>query len=361
MGRLGEACQITAVVTAKSSDRIILANTPIAGWWTNRYCRTGEAELQFVVPSGKDCLNCDGYNQLDDWSLELRLNRNGKLGFVGPITRLDFQAERILVRAEDLSAWWGVRPVGTNNFVDTDLATIFEAYHQQAMLGDPVVGMQTAAIPTGILSDRSTVVDTTLASEAIRSITEEGCPWTMNGRFVLVNNFAKHLPTLTDQFWSPAPTVIHEGRIRASKIILTGGTGTVPAVATADAAYIAQYGLIVRFPKAPEITDQTSLQQMADALLEYARYPQLIDTPRTSTMTPDTPICYEDMIPGSTVTVDTSSSCRTLNADFIIDEKRTNIDGTVQLSLAPVGARTSGRFFWPKNLGDLFRQIASSL
>lgn len=361
MGRLGAACQTSAVITVKGTDRVVLEAEPVTGWWTNRYCRTGEAEIEFVVPSGRDCFACEGFGDLDDWALELSLQRNGIQGFVGPITRLSFRGERIVVHAEDLSAWWAVRLIGTNTIVDTDLAAIFTTFHSQAMGTDPIPGMTVVSTPTGILGDRTTTANTTLASEAIRALTEEGCPWTMHGRFVLVSHFAQHLPLLTDQAWNPAPTIVHDGRIRASQIVLTGGTGTTPAVATADTGFIDRYGLIVRPVNAPDITDQTSLQSMADALLDYARFPILIDTPSGSTLTPDAPVEYEELIPGSTITVDTSSSCRTLNADFIIDERRTNLDGTVQISLAPVGARVSGRFFWPKNLGDLFRQLAANL
>ena len=361
MGRLGEACTIQATITARNTDRVLLAAPPIGGWCTAKYCRTGEAEVAFIVPSGPDCFDCEGYADIDDWATELTIWRDGIIAFVGPVTRVSFQGAHIIVHALDLSAWWSVRTVAANTITGTDLSTIFEAYHAQAMTGDPIVGMQTVTTPTGILADRTNLADMLMADEAIRSLTEQGAAWTMFERYVLVNHFAAHLPMLTDQAWNPTPQIVHEGRLRASRIVLTGGGTTVPAIATADTAFIDRYGLIVRKLSASDITNQAELQQMADALLAYSRYPILIDTPTGSALSPDAPIDFADLIPGSTVTVDTSASCRTLNADFIIDERRLNMNGTVELSLAPVGARVSGRYFWPKNLGDLFRQLAASL
>lgn len=156
--------QITAVTAALAVDATLGCGIPSAEIWTKggatrvmtlehmtkaTYDRvfgdTSQATVILdAVAVSADPSCCEDIRNVDPWSHELFIYRDGELAWLGPIVEMELDDDTLTIRARDLSVWLDHRFVhqqhtyGTQspNSGDTDTTTIFTDLVTDAMAPD---------------------------------------------------------------------------------------------------------------------------------------------------------------------------------------------------------------------------------
>lgn len=204
---------------------------------------------------------------VDAWSHELGIYRNGVRCWSGPIQRLQLGADATVIEAADLMAWFGVwwvwsdhsYPADVNGAGTTDLAVIFNAIAADAASQDNTPGVLVTATPCGVLgSYEATAAEHRVAADDLESLTRTGIDWTVVDRQVIAGGAA--VPTtpfayFTDQDFAAPPTIVRDGTAGAIRWGARGagaGAGTDPVwgeYGPQDATYAtlrARYGMVAR-------------------------------------------------------------------------------------------------------------------
>lgn len=346
-------CLPGAVLGTGEDLRIYLVNrgatltlaelVPTSGFFTRDLDQTSELEVTGVITGLLDETCCDGWNEAYPWVTEVLVYRDGRDAWSGPVTDVEFGYGTVRIRAADLTAWWDRRVVPDLSFTGADLADIFTAIHDAAMLVDPVPNFSVSATPTGIFGQRQYVgSEYQYAKDALEELSKTGLDWTCYGRTVLIGG--EEVPanpyfTLTDDFWTQPPTVASRGNEQATQVIVRGKG--VTGVATADATYLSAFGTLVRVFDEQDIEDQSSVSAAARSRLALLKDQTYIETPSGATLTPTAPITVPELIPGMRVRVTAEATCRPIVADFRLKKVKVDFNGSVSIDLQPLGTDQS--------------------
>lgn len=339
---LGLGEDLRVFLTTRGATRL-LAELPVTGGsFTRKLDATSECQVSGVF-SGSDAECCDGWIDAVPWATELLILRDGRDAWAGPITGTNFARGSVTIDAADLSAWWDRRRVPDLKFVDYCPCFGFRDIHIAAMAPDPVPNfdlfIQNNNTGTVRVDRTYLLSDQQYASEALDELAKTAVDWTAFGRTVIISQDEIDVPpyaTMLDDWWDEPPEVQVLGNEQATRVIVTGKNDIV-AVATADAATIATYGLLERVFSEPNIEDQRSLDYAAMTRLDYLSQPLFITPPQGATLKPTAPITVAELVPGIRVRVDTSATCRRVVADFRLQGVKVDFDGKVAVDLQPVG------------------------
>jgi hypothetical protein len=344
---LGSGDDLRVLLVTRGGGQVITEINPDSGSFNRRLDTTTAAALTATV-SGDDLRSCcDEFTEAYAWATELLIIRDGRDQWAGPVTNLVFGYGTVEVEASDLTAWWDRRVLPNECHLDQDLSDIFLDYHNDAMAPDPSPNIVISATRTGITGRRQVLAeDYDYASDHILELTRTGLDFTAFGRTVIVGG--EEVPTdpivtLTDEDWITPPTVQERGNEQATEVVVRGNSERGKFRATAsDQDYIDFYGLVVRVFNEGEIRDQTSLQVAADTRLDLLKDPLFIVPPQNAGLRTTAPITLSELVPGARVRVDTSATCRKLVRDFRLEEVKVDFNGTVSISLQPIGTTQAG-------------------
>lgn len=320
-------------------------------WSSLRYGRRlddmSDAE---VVVTGDDLSSLAG---IDAWQHELVIYRGDgpTPAWAGPLNlppRLT--VESATIRARDGFAWFERRPLLSDlAFYNTDLADIFEAVAEAALVRDPSPGITVAARRTGIVGDRVIVgAQRRRAADELRELADTGVDWTFVGRSMLVGG--EEVPTevafpLTDADIEDPTIDPAEPATMVSAVGANGGEAGTPLVADAGGVDSAR-GLVHVVVNAPGIQDMGSLQVHADAQLRILREAQDFFS---ATLTERAGVAMGDLVPGARVSVAVGQLARELVADLRLTSVTVQAQQTdegereqVGVELAPLGRLGAG-------------------
>lgn len=277
---------------------------------------------------------CGLLNTIEPWEHELGLWRDGEPtnsdpAWCGPITKLTWGIDHLVITARDLFQWFERRLLERDHtFTGVDLATIFKTYAVDAMHRDPSPHPDLSMItPTGITGDRAVLARAgRRAADEMRELARSGLDFTMIGRTMVAGGTV--IPTAdlgilgTDDFDDHELSV--DGLQTETEAVVIGAPlnvigGTVRAAA---GGIDADRGLVQGADTESTILDVASAQALADSRLA------LLGTTPTffkGRLLPTAPVGFEQLIPGATVDLRVQVMCR----DVIGDHRLMDVDVSV--------------------------------
>lgn len=297
------------------------------------------------VGSMRDC--CQLLGSIMPYKHEIGLYRNGRRVWSGPVTKVSYPSETVVIDAADLSYWLSDRELHDNhNDVQQDLADIWAEYVADAMSVDNSPGLYaTVQAPTGVLADRLYTPDMgTVAADAIAELARTGLDWTCTDRRMVGGPVqqqpapypdAEPIPTLIDESFREAPTVERDGAAMAN-CWFVGGSGSGPG----GAAIFGEYG--PEFPATPDhiaqpaapdyaaiedefgriearvnetkILDQPSIDQNAATRYDLTKRP--VDVISSGTLLPSAGIDISQLTAGSLQNIHLTRACVQIGAPY---------------------------------------------
>lgn len=337
---LGVGDDIQVLLLTRGGGKVIAELNPVSGSFTRDVDATSTLEMTGVTSGllGESC--CDNWDEVYPWNTEIIVYRDGRDAWCGPVTGVEFGYGTVKVTAADLTAWWDRRVLPADlNFVNVDIATIFETVATAAMSTDPVANFNITTTLTGILGSRTYLqTDYKYANDLLGELAKTGIDYSAYGRTILCGGEqvpADPYVVLTDEFWVQPPTISARGNDQATQVVVLGKG--VTGIATATAAYTNFYGLLVRTFSENEIEDAASAQAAANTRLALLQDQLYIEAGTGGGLKPTAPITLPELIPGIRVRVDSSASCRQVVADFRLKSVKVGFDGSVSIDLQPLG------------------------
>jgi hypothetical protein len=337
---LGVGDDLQILLLTRGGGKVIAELNPVSGSFTRDVDATSTLEMTGVTSGllGESC--CDNWDEVYPWNTEIIVYRDGRDAWCGPVTGVQFGYGTVKVTAADLTAWWDRRVLPADlNFVNVDIATIFETVVTAAMSTDPVANFNITTTPTGILGSRTYLqTDYKYANDLLGELAKTGIDYSAYGRTILCGGEqvpADPYVVLTDEFWVQPPTISARGNDQATQVIVLGKG--VTGIATATTAYTDFYGLLVRTFSETEIEDAASAQSAANTRLALLQDQLYIEAGTGGGLKPTAPITLPELIPGIRIRVDSSASCRQVVADFRLKSVKVGFDGSVAIDLQPLG------------------------
>lgn len=317
--------------------------------YTRLLDETSEARVT-ITTGGPGCCDCgalaDGYGSLATWRHEVAIYRGVDLVWQGPIVRIEYGVEQVIITARDVSAWME-RRTPTVDFstvgAPVDLSSIAESLIRDAFDDDdPCVLDYLDVRDSGIVGEREYVADDAYVIEHLRELSETGVDWTVLGRRIVVAGEVAFsiAGTLTDDDFLGGLTVIEDGMGLATRAVITGDgvTGTAGGVDEF-------YGLVTLLTDSESVKDQASADAAAQQHVDASTpSPVFLTVPDDAALNPKAAVCINELVPGSLVTVRTGATCRTVVATLRLTRLRVFVsegEESIGVTLVPIGAQVN--------------------
>jgi len=335
---LGSGDDLRVVLLTRGGGTILAEINPDQGGFDRRLDDTSELQLTATVGGGLDASCCEALEEAYTWATEILVYRDGRDVWVGPVTNITFEHGKVSISASDLSAWWDRRVLGSLKFIHEDLTDIFVAMSDEAMSSDTSPNLILSPTASGIYGDREVNGSQyDYARDHLQELANTGVDWTAYSRTIIVG--PQEIPiapyvTFLDEHFTVPPVIQERGNDKATVVIVKGKGVTGIA---RDEDFIRFYGEVVRVFEEPDIDDQATVDDAAQSRLEFLRDPIFVTTAQNATLKTTAPITLAELIPGIRVRLDSQATCRKLVRDFRLDRVDVSFDGSVSISLQPLG------------------------
>lgn len=345
--------------------------------WTRVLDDTSSAEVTVNGVSNVGPMQscCQLLGAIQPWEHELGIYRNGLRVWSGPVVKVSFPSETVVIDCLDLSAWLQVRNLHDNhNFVapNADLADNWVALVEDAMSVENTAGLfpHVQAV-TGVQGERLYTQDMhVIAADAISELARTGLDWYCVDRRMVGGPVAVQppaypdappIPTLIDESFRDAPTVERDGNLMGNCWYVNGmGSGPggnaifgqygphfpatpdhVESPAAPDYSTIeGLFGRIERIVSETKILDQPSIDQNAATRYDLTKYP--VDVISSGTLLPTAGIDIRQLIPGSIQNVHLTRACVAIGSPYRLKQLTVTAqsDGAEQVegTWEPVGS-----------------------
>lgn len=312
--------------------------------WDRRLSGISEATVQ--IPAG--C--CDRLADVWPWRHELAINRDGEEVWTGPVRVLPNCTSGNVLKATDVLGWLQKRVIHNDHdwtplpgigAVPAAVELIQDGYEPD----DPnVLKYLTSVGGDGVVGGRSYLANSKYVIDALNDLAKGSIDYTTIGRRVVVMPSGYELSRTTlltcDNFQGDICTTL-DGDSAVTRAVVTGLGVTGTAGGVDD-----YFGLLEVLVDDQQIGRQATADGQAAGLLQGANPPPvLVQPPQGSGLTPDTPICLEDLVPGITVPVSVTCTCRTALQDMRLSQLSVSVtaDGeTIAPLLVPLGFTATG-------------------
>lgn len=338
-GELTAAEDISLFITRRGGDQVVAELKPISGYFERKLDETSYSEVTTGL-----CLDTNAaFNLMDVMAYELEWWRDNRLVWAGPITGIEYGTNSVKINAADLTYWWGFREMPTRHFHGVDAAKVAEVVHMEAMRPDPIENFELVTVASNRLLNFDTYAhDHRPCLDTINEIASHAIDYTMYGRVCMLGglDLVPSLPVeLDDSHWLDEPKVESRGPAQGFATAITAiGDSDIEVVATYPEA-ISRYGYVHRAVEFPALKTQQALTEAALAYLSIFASPHYINTGANSKLRNGAPIPFEALVPGLKMTVTSTSTCKQVRSLFRVLTVRHELDGTVGISLEPVGVR----------------------
>lgn len=304
--------------------------------WDRRLNDVSEATVQ--MPPG--C--CGKIAMLRPWRHELSISRDAVEQWCGPLVVQPNCVSGVTIKAQDMLGWASVRAI--HNDHDWSMSDIGAVQAAVALIedgyapDDPNVLQYLTSFGTGVLGGRSYVANSKYVLDALKDLAQGTLDFTTIGRRIIVMEKGWSLgrtPLLTCDHFQGDLCTTADGQAFVSRGIVNG-TGVTGTAGGLDP----YYGLVERIVDNSAIGRQTTADQTASGLLSGGDVPLLVQPPQGSGMSPDTPVCLENLVPGVTVPVSIDCTCRSATQDMRLTQLKVSVSAggeTIAPLLSPIG------------------------
>jgi hypothetical protein len=353
LGQLGCA-QYSARVVTRGALAVVWEEIPFTSLAWGRVLddtSTASVPVDGVIPG---CAAQLLLAQTRTWQHEVVIYRAGSPVWCGPLVTRKANGTGVILSARDRTAWWDRRYLhADHNFTQVELATIFQAYFDDAMGADPVAGFTCAATATGILGSRQVAaLDHVMSGDELRAVAQIGIDYTAVGFSLIAGGRTiptGRLPVITDDHLVVDPDV-EDGAAKGNRFVVTGGqpvdavTGQTidgPKVfgEASDATLRALDGLLEVSASDDQILDTTSATAAAaSALALNGQGGAIISALQLGA---NAPMTIDQIVPGAIIDVELSRPAIPVSGLYRISQVDVSVDGNsgevVTITVQPVG------------------------
>lgn len=272
---------------------------------------------------------CGALNDLSAWEHEIALWRDDDSSWIGPVIKPVWRADTVSMAARDLFQWFERRLLEHDReFFGEDLADIFRQLCLDALHRDPSPHIHINPSATGILGDRTVLVDAKQrAADALRELLRAGLDMTMIGRTMIVGGTTvptADLGTLITSDFDGLELTEDGLQTETESTVVGSSTDTVlgPTMATAGGVD-ARLGLVQNVVTESGIEDDAQCQAAADSRLAL-----LAESPRTITgrLLPTAPVGFDQLIPGAVADLRLQLMCKEVEGDHRLQSVQVHVD-----------------------------------
>jgi len=330
--------------------------------WGRTLNDISEAEVVVPLSGTADSTCCDCLGDVEPWCHELHVARDGQDVWLGPITEIVYEFDKVTIRAIDLLGWSTVRvpevPIDytvTTGAGAADWTTIAQAVLDVAFAeDDPCLLPYVSASLTGYVGEQKFAPYQDTAFDQIDALAATGLEYTVVGRTVIltspnVPNAA--IATLLDEHIVGDVQLTKTGLLQADRWFVhyeNDDTDTPPGPGYREAANQYCYGLIERIRSTDTaLANKESAEVVAQVYVDAtAIAPRLLEIPDGSQLSPETPWTIDAMIPGVRVDVGVTRLCVNATQSFRLTgvQVRQTAAGAeeVSVSLGPLNVLSEG-------------------
>jgi hypothetical protein len=279
-----------------------------------------------TVTVGREGECCAVLDQVRSWRHALLIHRDGQLAWSGPILRPEYATTETVISAVDRGAWLDRRLVRTTREECGGLTDITRAVIEEALTHP-----DGAADETGLEVEyrACTHTDTCREFEACRStsaaelrnLARGPLNFTVLGRKMLVwcgSDAIGRTAMLQDKDFMGELTVIEDGYQLATAVCVQGDG--VQAYCGGTDPY---YGLVEVTIKDDSITTAAAAMQLAcQEVAARSQPPLVLSVPDGIRLDPRAPVSFDELVPGVTIPVWSSATCRTVQQDMALTRVR---------------------------------------
>lgn len=259
---------------------------------------------QVAVPANSEC--CGYLENAEPLAHEIAVWADTEPGgdplWVGPITQVDDDGDKVTIIAGDLATWFELRVLHEDHdWKDVDVGIAFMDVVNDALFGGPVednpgivfdlepVGVPyTAAMPLSVRRYAITAID---------SLAERGLDWTMIGRTLVTrpHTATPQAATLTHRHFLKRPKTRRTSETYANAWYVVGNGGAAGAALNPSEF---GYGLVERIETDALITTNAEADSFAASLVAGSSIGAFIDPSGVTTLAPNAPLSLDQLQPG---------------------------------------------------------------
>lgn len=346
--RLGCAGEYKVIVTSRCGTVTVCELTNISDLkFTRVLDDTSEATMVIDLAGDREDSCCECIGNVRTWIHSVMIFRDSELVWgPGPVTNVLHRKDQVSVVARDVSAWLDVRLVHNDlDFVDEDPLLIAQALITDAMEPDDPCGIarkvvvQTPAITPPVIEREYTAEDPSQYSgDAFRELARTAIDYTVLGDRILLGAPLAYGPyvTLTDEDFQVEIEVEERGLEAATRWVVQGD-GSIGTAGGLDPFY----GLIEQLADESGIEDDDQATIGAQNRLAASNpAPVYINVPEGARLSPEAPVCFDTLVPGTLVNVNLQGLCRKVYAQLkltAVSVSVSNEDEEVGITLSPLG------------------------
>lgn len=307
--------------------------------WSRTLDAVSEATVQ--VPAGAAC--CGKLADVWPWRHELAISRDGDEVWTGPIKTPVNCVSGGTIKAEDSLTWLGRRIIhNDHDWSGLDVGAVqaaVELIQDGFAPDDPNVLKWLTQFGTGVIGGREYVANSKYVLDALDDLAKGSIDYTTIGRRIIIMPAGYELGRTTlltcEHFNGDLCTTV-DGDAFTSRAVVTG------LGVTGEAGGVDPYfGLVETLVDDQRIGRLSTANGQAAGLLNGKNPPPtLVQPPNGSGMSPDAPICLEDLVPGVTVPVSINCTCRPAIQDMRLTQLKVTVTASgesIQPLLTPIG------------------------
>lgn len=283
----------------------------------------GISEAKVTIPAG--C--CGKLANVRSWRHELHVIRADEEVWVGPIITQPNCRSGVTIQALDMLAWLGVRVIHEAHCYDPDCGgapadpvLIAEALIRDGLEpDDPCLLEYLTVIAGGEAQERDYKAFSGYVLPALVDLARGGIDFTVAGRRIIVMPEGHSLgrtSMLTCEHFGGDVCTTEDGNGLATRAIVTGKAPDGTTVVSGSAGGVdPYYGLVEVLHDDETIKTASAASRQARGLVRNPA-PLLVQPPQGSALTPEAPVCINELVPGVEVPAVLDCTCRTASAQM---------------------------------------------
>lgn len=298
--------------------------------WDRRLDAVSEATVKIGLSGGLDGACCECLNELEPWCHELHITRNGVEQWCGPITKVVYTYNEVIISAVDMIGWLGVKiPAADSTFAVatnlTDIAygTANSIFNVAMIEEDPcyLLPAYFSAFANAITGLRTYKAFGATSLDYLNDLAHSGLNYTTLGRRVVLSGEITQLTPLIilrDEHILGEVEIVKDGTLAGNRYYVHYKNDLgIPSVYTHPTSYC--YGKIEKMLTNDTITTGANATTMAQAYANATFVaPRTLEIPAGSKLNPDTPWTIQDMVCGARVDVQISGLCFKIQQSFTL-------------------------------------------